>query len=164
MMANKKPPKKVTKTREEKRQAHIRTKQMAVLQAAIEGGLKENMTKLAARAGVARQTIYGWLNEWHRLYDPEFERLWKQLPAYIVRTSLASAAAALRHQASEGEGWAVKMVMEMSGDYVPPAQKHEHAGRMTLEQLVAGAVNGNGNGKSKNGKGKQGGKGRQQKG
>lgn len=107
-------------------------KQAQFLQAAAEVGLDRNLSKIAKEAGVARQTVYEWLDK-----DPDFTRVYEGMWRKILWKHLPSVVSAMVKKAQGGDIHAARLTFDLAGLL---KQKLEVGGRITLEELVAASM------------------------
>ena len=128
--------------RRTKNQAWVPTPNMLkVLQAASECGLGDSMVSIAKRAAVRRATIYEWMNPNDRRHQPKFVALWDGLMKRMCRLRLPTTIGGVGRKAVQGEAAQARIILE-GGGYLKSAGEMKIEGRLTLEQLVAGAENG----------------------
>lgn len=81
-----------------------------LIEAALEAGLKRNITALCAEAGINRVSFYRWMNE-----DPVFREIWNGLWRDIVSRHFPTAVAAIIEKAQRGDVSASRLMAELLG-------------------------------------------------
>lgn len=114
-------------------------KQHAVLEAAREVGLQRNISVIAMESGVSRAAIYVWFRE-----DPDFKAAWDNIPREMLGNHMPGIYSALVKKAQSGDVAAIKLAMELTGDYVAGVQRLEvkHEGQIDLSCLTEDDLNG----------------------
>lgn len=90
--------------------AGLKRKQRLLIEAALEGGLKRNITTLCAEAGVSRSQFYRWMES-----DDAFRNAWESLWRGIVSRHFPTAVAALVEKAQRGDVSASRLMAELLG-------------------------------------------------
>lgn len=90
--------------------ANLKRKQRLLIEAALEAGLKRNITALCAEAGIGRVSFYRWMND-----DPAFRDAWNGLWRGIVSRHFPTAVAALVEKAQRGDVPASRLMAELLG-------------------------------------------------
>lgn len=106
-------------------------KQTDFIVAASKLGHGRSISAICKEARVSRDSFYRWMDE-----DADFQRYWEKLPFQIIRHQLPGIVSSLVKQAQDRDVAAARLSMDALGIL---RQKHEITGRLTLEELVAGA-------------------------
>lgn len=108
--------------------------QISVLEAAVQVGYTHGVKAVAIQAEVAPSSVYRWLRE-----DQQFVTAWHCLPALLLRQSRPAIYSALAARAQGGDVAAIKLCLELMRDYIPPAQRVEVSGEVSLSALIVQA-------------------------
>lgn len=90
--------------------ANLKPKQRVLIEAALDAGLKRNITALCAEAGIGRVSFYRWMND-----DPVFRETWNGLWRDIVSRHFPTAIAAVSEKAQRGDVSASRLMAELLG-------------------------------------------------
>ena len=108
--------------------------QIAALHAAVEIGYGMSIRPVAKAAHISPTTLYRWVKT-----DPLFVTAWRTIPSMLLRAARPGIYSALARKAHDGDVQAIKLSLELMRDYVPPAQRVEHTGTVTLDSMLLAA-------------------------
>lgn len=99
--------------------------QAKVLAEAVRAGYRQSVRRVAMRAGVPPRTVYNWLGS-AAGSDAGFQQAWAKLWPDAVKLHVPGAMAALVKRAREGDVSAIKLLLEIGGQYVPKQETTHH--------------------------------------
>lgn len=111
--------------KQNKTYASLKRKQRLLIEAALESGLKRNITALCAEAGVGRVSFYRWMND-----DSVFRETWHGLWRDIASRHFPTAIAAVSEKAQRGDVSASRLMAELLGVL---KQQVEQSGTQRIE-------------------------------
>lgn len=105
--------------------AGLKRKQRLLIEAALESGLKRNITTLCAEAGVHRSQFYRWMES-----DDAFRDAWESLWRRMLNRHFPTAVAAIVERAQRGDVPASRLMAELLGVL---KQQVEQSGTQRIE-------------------------------
>lgn len=104
--------------------------QAAVLEAAMEAGLRRNIVAVCKAAHVPRRTFYNWLDD-----DPDFAKAWEYAWKGSLKRHTNSIMSAVVAKAQIGDMNAAKLYFDLTGE-----NKQRHVMEGSLEVALKGYV------------------------